>query len=148
MLHLKFKDSCDIPSCEIVRDNEILFATTKLTGLVEEKEAIRLLEEGEWLDPYSFIDRFGYKLPVNFLSMGCKTILNVLHNPEQWIDTLECGWNAISVLISICREGKIIVDDQGVSLMTYGLNTDIEVEVDGRVFRNTDDLNRYLKDER
>lgn len=145
MLHIKIdvENSVDNKS-NCIKDVEKQFEKIVITGTEAERQAIELVENGKYLDSYSYIDRFGYKLPITELSTGCKTILCVLNTPNQWIDTIESGINAVSVLISICKEGKIIVNDFQTEFITADLNTDIDVELNGLIFHDYDELNDYI----
>ena len=144
MLQIKLDINNQLGQLDCIADVEELFKKIKITGKPEERRAIELLEQGRYLDENGFIDRFGYKLRLSELSTGCKAILCVLNTPDQWIDTKECGLNAISVMISLCRDGKIIIHDLDSKLKTYGLNKEICVAIDGRVFTDYDSFNEYI----
>lgn len=144
MLHIKIDVENSVDKSNCIKDVEKQFEKIVITGTEAERQAIELVENGKYLDSYSYIDRFGYKLPITELSTGCKTILCVLNTPNQWIDTIESGINAVSVLISICKEGKIIVNDFQTEFITADLNTDIDVELNGLIFHDYDELNDYI----
>lgn len=147
MLHIKIDIDNSIDKSNCINDVEEQFEHIRITGTESERKAIELLEQGQYLDEYSFIDRFGYKLPITNLSTGCKTILCVLNTPDKWINTIACGLNAVSILISLCKDGKIIVNDFQVTFMTFGLNKDIDVEINGHRFYDYDELNDYIENE-
>lgn len=148
MLHIQLSDHITIDENIIERNVEELFARIILQGTAKEREALKLIEKAEYIDSESIIDRFGYKLRIDNISTGCKAILCVLNMPETWIDTAECGMNALSVLVSLCEEGHVIMYDTGVTFTTLGLNTCINVEIEGKVFHDTMSLNDYIQDGR
>lgn len=148
MLHLKFFDNLDIEDKDIEKDVEMLFNSIRVTGTKEEREVLKLLEQVEYLDENFVLDKFGMKLWIDSISTGSKTALCILNNTDKWVSSIECGANAQSIIISVCKNGKVIMDDKEVTFRTSGLNTDIEVELDGKIFYSTHDLNDYMQNER
>lgn len=145
MLKIRMEDDTkEIEESDVIRDVDEAFLKVHLTGTEKEKAAIRLVEQGTYHDQNSYIDRFGYKLHIEEMSTGCKAILVVLNNRNKWVDTKECGLNALSALISVCDEGRIILRDTEYKLPTYGLADSIEVEVNGLRFTSFSELNEYM----
>ena len=131
----------------IVRNVEEQFAKIKLTGSEIEKALISKIEQGTYNDEYSFIDRFGYKLYNTELSTGCKAALCVVNCPDMIIDLIECGLNARDIIIGLCKEGNVLIQENGVSIVDY-FEKPIDVKVDRFRITSVDRLNKYLFSER
>lgn len=146
MLNVKIYDS----SSDIIHktDVEKVFRTLRVTGTEYEKLVIQKIEQGIYNDEDSFIDRFGFKLYLSQLSTGCKAALCILNNPSLEISLFECGNNAIDVILSICKNGKVAIVDREMSVMDYSVDGKIDVCIDGYEFTTIDRLNYYLFDER
>lgn len=129
-------------------DIEALFKQIIVKGTAEEKAVISKIENGKYNDESSFIDRFGYKLYLSELSTGCKAALCVLNKPDVQINLIECGRNALDVILSVCKNGSVIMRDRDATICDYSENGSIEVELDVYVFTTVKRLNYYLFDER
>lgn len=146
MLTLLFRDEYTGSDKEVLSDIEFAFKKVKLTGNVVERQILQLVEHASYHDKDSFIDRFGYKLHLSELSTGCKAALVVAHFPNQIVDLIECGFNARDVIISVCKDGFVLLDDDGVTYEQY--SDSIDVRVDEYEFSTVERLNRYIKEER
>lgn len=145
MLKIFIDDSTD-NMCNT--DIELLFKTITITGTDEERGIISKIEQGEYNDSVSFIDRFGFKLYLTELSTGCKAALCVLNKPDILINLRECGINALDVIITTCKTGNVIIRDRGITINDYSDDGNIEVELDDYVFTTVDRLNHYIFNER
>lgn len=144
MLKLVIDDSENLP----LTDVEKLFKQIKLKGTKEEKAVISKIEQGKYNDEYSFIDRFGYKLYISELSTGCKAALCVLNKPDVTINLIECGINALDVILTTCKNGSIIMQNRGTTINDYSEDGKIEVELEGHLFTSVKRLNYYIFNER
>lgn len=137
------------PEKEIITDIEEEFTKIKLSGTAEEKEAIRIIDKGTFLDGYRFIDRFGNTLYKEELSTGCKGVIVLLHNPNKILDTKEVGLNARDVLVSLCKNGGAIITNVAYTRKFdpkhYKLGDSIDVEFGGNIFKSFDDLNYFIE---
>lgn len=131
-----------------ITDIEALFKQIRIKGTEEEKAVISKIEQGKYNDDNSFIDRFGYKLYLSELSTGCKAALCVINKPDMQINLIECGINALDVILSTCKNGSIIMRERGVTIKDYSEDGRIEVELDGYLFTTVERLNYYLFNER
>ena len=62
------------------------------------------------VDKFSILSKFdGNKLSIDKLSTGCKTVLNVMYNPDKVFDIRECGDNALDVLYAL-ENGKVFCE--------------------------------------
>ena len=115
------------------------------------RKAIQEIEEGEYCDEHSIIDRFGYKLYRENISTGCKTALVLANNPNAIVDETEIGPNARDSIIRNFNQGTLILRRDGLTVANYYdkdyniTNTDkIDVECDGYHFTSLKSLNQYL----
>lgn len=137
-----FLDKHAIQDKDVVTDVEREFSTFELPETDINKTLIQRIEQGQYNDAISSIDRFGFKLYTEDMSTGCKAALCVVNKPEKIIDLRECGNNARDAIIATCNEGCIFFEYNGITISTiYG--KDIEVFLDGYVFTNIDRLNQY-----
>ena len=130
----------------VIRDVERLFAQIKPEGTSIDKKLISYIEQGKYNDKNSFIDRFGFKLHLSELSTGCKAALCVANCPDKIIDLIECGNNARDIIISLCKDGKVLIRDNGITFKSY--SNSVCVRVDDYVITDIDRLNKYVFDER
>ncbi len=96
---------------ELIVLNDIYF--NKFTvSLINDKAAkiISKIDNSVMLSNYTISSKFdGGVLNIDKLSTGCKTVLNVLYNPDKIFDIRECGDNAIDVLYGL-QTGNICCD--------------------------------------
>jgi hypothetical protein len=96
---------------ELIVLNDIYF--NKFTvSLIDDKaaEIISKIDNSVMLSNYTISSKFdGGVLNIDKLSTGCKTVLNVLYNPDKIFDIRECGDNAIDVLYGL-QTGNICCD--------------------------------------
>lgn len=140
-----YLDRFKITGKEIVTDIEKEFAMLKLRGTELEKLLVQKIEKGRFHDKISFIDRFGYKLYNENLSTGCKAALCVVNKPDKVIDLIECGNNARDIIIALCREGNILMHDNGITISSKYRNR-IEVGIEDKKFTDVNSLNQYLEE--
>lgn len=115
------------------------------TPLIE--ALMREIEGASYNDPISFIDRFGYKLTTRELSTGCKAAILVATYPDEVFDLLECGNNARDSILRHCKDGNVIVRDNGYD---FGVmpNDEIDICLDGCRFRTGDRIYTYMEGQR
>ena len=80
--------------------NDVFFNKKTVTLLDERaKEIIRQIDSSEMISSFAIKSRFnGMLLNIDRLSTGCKTVLNILYNPDRVFDIKECGDNALDVI--------------------------------------------------
>lgn len=145
-LKLFFSTDDIVKRLHVEEDVETLFTRIAINGSSVERDLIASIDKGKYNSPTSFIDRFGYKLPIEFLSTGCKAALCVVNNPDKPISLKECGHNAIDCILEKCTEG-IVVDSPHYSAVYRG-DKQIHVEMDNKEFNSIEALNNYIEDER
>lgn len=150
MLNIYFKgeDNKIDKDLELVTDAELEFNKIGIPNTDIARTLIKKIEQGEYFDDFSFIDRFGNKLDMEYMSTGCKAALVVSANPDKLIDLRECGWNARDEIIKNCKEGNILIEHNDI---TFGYtreeeNKEIDVRLDNYRFTSISSLNRYVKE--
>lgn len=124
-----------------------IFDKLKLQVTDLNKQIVKNIEQGELISNQAFIDRFGYKLFTSELSTGCKAALIIANTPNVILDTIECGENAVDVMINFVDKGTIIIQDRDITFVDYN-NNKCDIELDGYKFTSIDRLNYYYFDER
>lgn len=107
-----FKNKKDIPqNLEYVELNDIYF--NQNTALKLDEKAEKIIEE---IDGAKLISKFKIRskfndivLDVDKLSAGCKTVLNVIYNPDKVFCLKECGNNALEILFGL-NAGNVYSD--------------------------------------
>lgn len=133
------------PDSKLEFDIEKEFNSLEVKGTSLNKALINEIEQANYEDEASFIDRFGYKLYMEYLSTGCKAALLVA-NTNLNVDLQECGSNAVSAIVRLCNNGNITLIDKGISI-PYKYTTkavDIDVAIDGYHVKDLNTLNQYL----
>ena len=96
---------------ELIKINDVYFnkyTSAKLDQRAE--EIIYRIDSSKMIDQYTISSRFdGTRLNIDKLSTGCKTVLNIMYNPDKIFDVSECGENALEVIYSL-ETGKISCD--------------------------------------
>ena len=88
----------DIPQdVEYVELNDIYFNQNTARKLDDRaQKVIEIIDEAKLISKYKICSKFNDIVPdVDKLSAGCKTVLNVLYNPDKVFCLKECGNNAL-----------------------------------------------------
>lgn len=107
-----YKNKKDIPSeREYVELNDLYFNMNTVALLDDRaKKIIEIIDGSEQISKYKIRSRFnGDVLNIDKLSSGCKTVLNVLYNPEKVFCLKECGENALDILFGF-EKGAVYSD--------------------------------------
>ena len=107
-----FKNKNDIPQdVEYVELNDIYFNQNTAHKLDDRaKKVIGIIDEAKLISKYKISSKFNdIVLDVDKLSAGCKTVLNVLYNPDKVFCLKECGNNALEVLYHL-EAGNVYSD--------------------------------------
>ena len=98
-----YKDKAIPKDMELIRLNDIYF--NKFTAEKLDDNAAKIIME---IDQSDLIDRFSIRsrfdkgiLNIDKLSTGCKTVLNIMYNPDKDFDIRECGENAIDIIYGL-----------------------------------------------
>jgi len=99
-----FKNKKDIPrEMEYIELNDIYFNQSTSSKLDEKAEKIiEIIDGAKLISKYRIQSKFDeIILDIDKLSAGCKTVLNVLYNPNKVFCLKECGNNALEVLYGL-----------------------------------------------
>ena len=107
-----FKNKKDIPEdMEYVELNDIYFNQNTALKLDEKAEKIiEAIDGAKLISKFKIRSKFNdIVVDVDKLSAGCKTVLNVLYNPDKVFCLKECGNNALEMLFGL-QEGGVFSD--------------------------------------
>ena len=107
-----FKNKNDIPQdMEYVELNDIYFNQNTARKLDDRaSKVIGIIDEAKLISKYKICSKFDdIVLDVDKLSVGCKTVLNVLYNPDKVFCLKECGNNALEALYNL-EAGNVYSD--------------------------------------
>lgn len=96
---------------ELISFNDVYFNRHTFNLLDEyAKQIIMQIDHSEMVNKYQIKSRFdNLALNIDKLSTGCKTVLNILYNPDKCFDIRECGNNALDVIYSL-PQGNVYCD--------------------------------------
>lgn len=107
-----FRNKNDIPQgMEYVELNDIFFNQNTALKLDEKaKKVIETIDGAKLISKFRMRSKFNdIVLDVDKLSAGCKTVLNVLYNPDKVFCLKECGNNALEILYGL-EAGNVYSD--------------------------------------
>lgn len=122
-----FKNKSDIPKgMEYVELNDIYFNQNTAAKLDDKaKKLIEKIDQAKLISKYKIRSKFDdIILDIDKLSSGCKTVLNVVYNPDKVFCLKECGNNALEVLYGL-KSGNVYSD---YALIPFGMNA-VNVQV-------------------
>ena len=111
------------------------------------KSIIKEIDGVELTQDFKIISKFtNSALDLTKLSTGCKTVLNVLYNPNKVFNMSECGMNAVSFIYNL-SEGNVYVDTL-VTPLTKNIDCNIEVISDRGCynFQSVSDLREWYSE--
>lgn len=128
MLHLYYKND-PLPDLPVIRDCQAAYDMITLDHTNEKMKLLfKLIEQGDLVDDFFYIDRFGYKLDRDQCSMGLKTAITVLMNPDKLVSGHECGVNAVDAIAAVCHEGYLIIISAVDDVKYLGYDVDFELQ--------------------
>lgn len=141
-----YKNNAIPKGSNVIKINDIFL--NKYTAAMLDDRAkciIQTIDQSEMLNKFSVKSRFdGMVLNIDKLSTGCKTVLNVMYNPDKVFDICECGDNALDVLYTL-EEGKICCDYPLVSFDMKKVKA--KDKKDERIIESYDELKEWWMDE-
>lgn len=99
------------PPDKVVRINDAYFlANTKLEDTEQCRRILRIIDQAEYCSEKTFIgrDKSLGALFTDNLSTGTKTLLNISQHRDLCFDTIECGNNALTLLMGF-TEGQAVL---------------------------------------
>lgn len=107
-----FKNKKDIPQeMEYIELNDIYFNQNTSSKLDDKaRQIIEIIDGAKLISKYRIQSKFDeIILDIDKLSAGCKTVLNVLYNPDKVFCLKECGNNALEILYGL-KLGNVYSD--------------------------------------
>lgn len=107
-----FKNKDDIPQdMEYIELNALYFNQNTTLALDEKAEKIiEVIDGAKLISKFKISSSFNDTvLDVDKLSTSCKTVLNVLYNPDKVFCLKECGYSALEILYGF-EEGNVYSD--------------------------------------
>ena len=107
-----YKDIKDIPqNMDYIELNDVFF--NQNTASILDDRAEKIIEDidgSKQVGKYKIRSRFDdIILDIDKLSAGCKTVLNILYNPDKVFCLKECGNNALEVVYGL-DQGNVYSD--------------------------------------
>lgn len=132
-----------------VEDINAEFDRLGLTGSDIENSFLFNLEKGRFIEGESFayIDRFGFKLRTDEMSTGCKAAICVLRSGDKLINLSECGFNAVGMILSWCKNGNIYIPEFNIPFPDYTRGEAVEIQFNHYLFSSLSRFNHYLSSE-
>ena len=99
-----FKNKLDIPNnMEYIELNDLFFNQNTTTLIDRRAEKfIETIDGAKLIGKYKILSRFDdVAIDIDKLSVGCKTVLNVLYYPDKVFCLKECGNNALEILYNL-----------------------------------------------
>lgn len=127
-----------------VRDPEAYFVKTEICCDDTDKQLVSIIDEGTLIDSSRFLDRFGATLYTTQLSTGCKAGL-LVNNSDDVIDLRECGMNALSAILSLCKDGRVAMPTPCGDLTDYTDGHEISVKIGSRLFHTMRDVAAFMR---
>lgn len=145
MITIYKKKSID-KSKELEIMNDVYFNKNTVELLDERaKDIIKIIDCSEMLSKYTIKSRFNETvLNIDQLSTGCKTVLNIIYNPQKIFDIRECGENALDVIYNL-PSGNIYCD---YPLISFDMKSvEVYEKSKRRVISSYDELKEWWTDE-
>ena len=143
-----FKNKKDIPQdMEYVELNDIYFNQNTALKLDDKaEEIIETVDGAKLISKFKMRSKFNdIVLDVDKLSAGCKTVLNVLYNPDKVFCLKECGNNALEVLYGL-TEGNVFSE---YALIPFDMDSVIVQTKTGKnVISDYEELKEWWDDEK
>lgn len=133
----------DIPkTMKFINYNDKFFNSTFLSDSEVSRRILKEIDHADYNSKDTFVGRdvsIG-ALNKSYLSTGCKTLLNILANPDICFDVIECGQNALRAMLGI-SDGNVLWE---YPVIIVSEAVDCDVSVNGKNFRDTMKLAEYF----
>lgn len=143
-----FKDKKDIPQdMEYVELNDLFFNQNTVSRIDERAEKIiATIDDARLISKYKISSKFNeVVLDIDKLSVGCKTVLNVLYCPTKVFCLKECGNNALEVLYGL-EDGNVYSE---YALIPFDMGSVIvQAKTDKNVISDYEELKEWWNDEK
>ena len=143
-----FKDKKDIPQdMEYIELNDLFFNQNTVSKIDERAgKVIAAIDEARLISKYKISSRFNeVTLDIDRLSVGCKTVLNVLYSPDKVFCLKECGNNALEVLYSL-EDGYVYSE---YALIPFDMDSVVvQTKTEKTVISDYEELKEWWDDEK
>ncbi|MGN0153208.1 MAG: DUF4869 domain-containing protein [Lachnospiraceae bacterium] len=140
-----FTDKSEIPSdMKLIDYNDLFFNGQSLADDEVSEIVMREIDKAEYNTENTFIgrDKSLGSLNKEHLSTGCKTLLNIISNPDKCFDVIECGSNALS-LLPLIRNGNVLWK---LPVLHYVGNTSCDIVIHNQHFTDFKKFLAYVMD--
>lgn len=134
----------DIPvGLKYVNYNDKFFGSVELKNTKITEYILSEIDNAIYNSKDTFIGRDHELGALNksLLSTGCKTLLNIISNPNVCFDVIECGQNALKCL-TLITQGNILWTHP---VLLIDKNSDCDIEINNKKFNYTLDLVNYFE---
>jgi len=142
-----FKNKKDIPQeMEYIELNDIYFNQNTSSKLDDKaKNIIETIDGAKLISKYRIQSRFDeIILDIDKLSAGCKTVLNVLYNPDKVFCLKECGNNALEILYQL-ELGNVYSD---YALIPFDMEVvNVQTSLEQKEIRDYEELKEWWSSE-
>lgn len=131
---------------EIVQLNDVYFNKYTVDQMDDRaKHIVSLIDESELIDNYTMKSRFDSTvMNTDKLSSGCKTVLNIMYNPDKIFDLRECGENALDAIYSL-DSGRVYCE---YPMISFDMNSvKVSESKTERVIDDYDELKEWWQNE-
>ena len=130
------------PNIKFVDYNDMFFNGGILQSDKISKLVMQKIDGAEYGTENTFIgrDKSLGKLNKEHLSTGCKTLLNIVANPDKCFDVIECGPNALQ-LLPLIKDGNIYWN---VPVLHYVGNADCDIRIHDKHFTDFREFLGYI----
>lgn len=126
-------------------DVNSIFVDIEIKDTKFNREIIKTIDGGTFLSGTHFLDKFGAKIPLNFISTTSKILLGVQYE-SRVVNGMELGINGGNLLIREPR-GRIYLPANMLKYYDYGMdNTKMDVLIDGQRFYSYYDYFDYIEE--
>ncbi len=142
-----YKNKKDIPqNMDYIELNDVFFNQNTASILDERAEKIiEKIDGAKQVGKYKIRSRFDDTiLDIDKLSAGCKTILNILYNPDKVFCLKECGNNALEIVYGL-EYGNVYSDYALIPLEMEAVNIRTASEV--RMVADYEELKEWWNNE-
>jgi len=129
---------------EFVRNPVPYFSKVIISADATDKALVETIDEGVLVDSTKFLDRFGVMLYTRQLSTGCKVAL-LVNNTDAVIDLRECGPNAVSAILSLCKSGSVALPCPGIDLTDYTRGETVDIVIDNKHFHSIHEVSAHFQ---
>ncbi len=142
-----YKDIKDIPpNMEYIELNDVFF--NQNTASILDERAEKIIEDidgSKQVGKYKIRSRFDdIILDIDKLSAGCKTVLNILYNPDKVFCLKECGNNALEVVYGL-DQGNVYSDYAMIPFDMESVN--VRTALEDKVVSDYEELKEWWSNE-